>query len=196
MSEVTEARDLQKVVKSGISNYWCTNAFIYRNSSLLWVSLRLCFPQCSPRQQEYRRRAPHHTVPYETCIALSPWPLTQSPALCPGTVPGPCLPRCPHSMSVYSFTRWMGSFCTLMFVWEIPKILSKWPASHAACLGAFAERISLETVLRSSWSLPSCKAALLLHLHEASLSLSCWWEELKMPLQTGKVAGRVGFLPD
>lgn len=35
------------------------------------------------------------------------------------------------SLNVYSFPHKPGRapFCTLLFVWEIPQILSKWPAS-------------------------------------------------------------------
>lgn len=93
------------------------------------------------------------------------------PVLSP--LPLPCLPCLLQNLNVYSLTHNPGwdPFCTLMFVWEILQILSKWPASLRCLSGCVsAERISLETVLQSSWIPPSCKTDFLLHLPE-SLSL-------------------------
>lgn len=83
------------------------------------------------------------------------------------------LPTCHQSASIYSLTHKLGwdPFFTQLFVWEIPQILSKWPASPSCFSGCVSvERISLETVLQGSWISPSCKADFLLRLLE-SLSL-------------------------
>ena len=85
----------------------------------------------------------------------------------------PTIPTCLQSWSIYSLTHKLGwdPFSTQLFVWEIPQILSKWPASPSCLSGCVSiERISLETVLQGSWISPSCKADFLLRLPE-SLSL-------------------------
>lgn len=85
----------------------------------------------------------------------------------------PAFPDCSQSPSVYSLTQKLGwdPFSTQLFVWEIPQILSKWPASPSCLSGCVSvERISLEIVLQGSWISPSCKADFLLRLPE-SLSL-------------------------
>lgn len=92
----------------------------------------------------------------------------------------------------------MGSLLPQLFVWEIPQILSKWPASPSCSSGCVSvERISLETVLQGSWISPSCKTDFLLHLRESlSLERCLIIPKLlagKMSLQLGRQAGFLGL---
>lgn len=98
-----------------------------------------------------------------------PWP----PDSDFSTVCGLCLPCLPSELECLLPAHKLGwdPFSTQLFVWEIPQILSKWPASPSCLSGCVSvERISLETVLQGSWISPSCKADFLLRLPE-SLSL-------------------------
>lgn len=80
------------------------------------------------------------------CVADGePWPPdSKTPALSLA----PASPACLHSLSVYSLTHKLGwdPFSPQLFVWKIPQILSKWPASPSCLSGCVSvERISLET---------------------------------------------------